>query len=125
MYDFLPKMCMPRLHAFYYRVMKIVIFFLTVFLLQVSASTNGQTVTLRGQSATLREVIRSIQNQTDFNIVYNKESVNLKGVFQIERSQTSLNELLTAMSKAFSLAYVIKGKDIILRENPRPFISEN
>ncbi|MCT1525098.1 SusC/RagA family TonB-linked outer membrane protein [Sphingobacterium hotanense] len=125
MYDFLPKMCMPRLHAFYYRVMKIVIFFLTVFLIQVSASTNGQTVTLRGQSATLREVIRSIQNQTDFNIVYNKESVNLEGVFQIERSQTSLNELLTAMSKTFSLAYVIKGKDIILRENPRPFISEN
>lgn len=101
-----------------WRIMKIIVFLLTVCLMQISAATKAQYLTIKKDRATLRELFTEIQRQTGYSVVYRAEMID-----RAQRVSVNLNEvpLATAMEKILEkqpMDFAIDGKEIVLRPKP-------
>lgn len=54
--------------TYLWRIMRLIVFFLIAGLVQLSAAGMAQTITLKAKNQPLREVIKSIRQQTDYTI---------------------------------------------------------
>jgi TonB-linked SusC/RagA family outer membrane protein len=96
-------------------IMKLTTFILMMSLLQVSAATFGQKVTLKQDNITIDQVFREIRKQTSYDVLMNitrfrsaKINVNFKN--------TPLKEVLDELVKGQNLEYTIKEKTVVVRE---------
>jgi TonB-linked SusC/RagA family outer membrane protein len=100
------------------RVMKLIILILTTAILQVSASSYAQKVTLNMRNASLDKVFREIRKQTDFDFFYTdnlgvenrKVDINIKDVYLVD----ALDRCLEGQPLSFS----IENKIIVIRAKP-------
>lgn len=103
------------------RVMKLASFFLLVGFLQVKANTYSQTdnIKLTMQEATLSDVIKEIQKQTEFTFFYSPEDVREIIVPEIEVEKASLEEVLDLCLKGTNISYEIVRKAVILKKTDK------
>jgi TonB-linked SusC/RagA family outer membrane protein len=94
--------------------MKLTTFILIISLMQVSAATFGQKVTLQQNNITIDQVFREIRKQTGYDVLMNitrfrssKINVNFK--------DTPLNYVLDELVKGKNLEYVIEEKTVVVR----------
>lgn len=95
--------------------MKLTTFILVISLMQVSAATFGQKVTLRQNNITMDQVFREIRRQTGYDVLMNitrfrssKISVNFK--------DAPLDLVMDELVKSKNLEYSIEGTNIVVKE---------
>jgi TonB-linked SusC/RagA family outer membrane protein len=102
------------------KVMKLMIFFLTVVCLHVSAAGYGQngTVTISGKDLPLEKVFSVIKKQTDYVCFYG--SLNLKDAKPVSLSfkNADVQEVLKAALWGQGLDFSITGKTITIMKKP-------
>lgn len=105
-------------HAFYkiLLVMKITTFLLIITIMQVSAATFAQKITLRKVNAPLTSIIDEIRNQSNYDFFYNKKVLKAAKSVTINVKDASLEEVLEICFKDQLIDYQVSDKTVLLKE---------
>ena len=95
--------------------MKVVIFLLTALLLQASAESWAQTVTLSAKNAPIETVFKLIKDQTGFLFFYKTDIVEKARLVTLELVNVPLKDALDACFKGQPFTYSIQGKIIVIK----------
>lgn len=96
--------------------MRVTAFLLLAALMQVSATTLAQRVTINQKNANLTDVFKTIRIQTGYDFIYDQDLVSKSAPVNINVSNTLLNEVLERCLANQSLTYTIKDKTVIIQE---------
>ncbi|WP_455636108.1 TonB-dependent receptor [Parabacteroides sp.] len=111
------KMTFVRLVSKISRTMK-----LTLFLVCLSVSmsfaipTNAQSASLsiKVVDQSIKEVLETIENQTDFHFFYNSKLVDVNQVISVDIKNKDVMSTLDQIFKDSNIGYKVVGKDVIL-----------
>ncbi len=98
--------------------MKLTAFLLLIACLQVSARSEGQTVSLSVKNASLKEVFREIQKQTGLNIMVNEKIIARAGRVSLDVNNMPVREVLSLCLKNEPLSFSIVDNAIIVKSKP-------
>lgn len=96
--------------------MKLTLVMLLICLSPVVASTYAQTATVNisVQNATLENVLKQIEKQSEFLFFYNLEEINKDEKISINKKNANIQEVLDAIAAKTGLKYTIKDRHIVL-----------
>jgi len=96
--------------------MRLTILFLFVGLMQVSASLYSQTskVTLNLQKSSIENVLKEIEQQTEYRFAYNTESIDLNRMITIDVNGKPISEVLDEIFEGTSVKYRLEGRHVLL-----------
>jgi len=86
----------------------------------LSQNVVAQNVTLNVTDTPLREVLREIQNQTDYRFVYNDNAIGASNPVSITVSSQPLRAILGELFTQNNITYTISGRQIVLSPSTPP-----
>ncbi len=91
-------------------------FFLSVFLvLQMSASVYSQTrLTVESKNKTVKEVLRNIENQSEFRFFYNEDFVNMERRVGFNIENETVAEIMDRLFEPSKITYKIAENNLIV-----------
>ncbi len=118
----------PPLFYQFFRKMKLTILIVTASILScLSAETYSQTtkLTIVGSNSTLLNVIRAIEDQSEFKFFYN-EKVDVNMPVSVEVTGKPVTDILDKVLSSTSVKYKVLGRQIALydKDEMEPFMSE-
>ena len=114
----------PRVLGKFLLIMRLTILMLITFILQVSAVSSAQTVTLSEKKATLEHVFEKIRSQTGYDFLISKAILKKSKPVSIQVSNASLTSALDNVMAGQQLLYLIKSKTIIVIERERSYLDK-
>lgn len=96
--------------------MRLTTVILMATLLQVSAASLAQKVTLRQNRVSLEKIFREIHNQTGYDFLYEKDLLDTKKPVTVNIVNAPLEEALTRCLDNQSLTFSIDDKTIFIKE---------
>ncbi len=104
----------------FYKLTWFVVVFL-MFMLKAYSYNQAVVVSFNYSNEPLQNVIKSIEQQTPFRVVYNSKKINSQQLISITINNASLENALSKMFQNTDIEYVIKSGQILLTEriNPR------
>ncbi len=101
------------------RIMKLTLFILMIAFVHVSASVYSQQTQLSVsvKNASVKEVLRDIEDQSEFFFLYKNEEVDVTRKVDINIKDKSLEELLNLVFMGTEVSYEIHDRQIVLRSN--------
>lgn len=109
-----------------FKVMKLMITFLTVFLLHASAGSFGQNVTIKVKDAPIERVFRVIEKQTGYGFLYTKKMLNEAGRVSLDVRNEPVKKVLEKCLNQLPLSFSIEDNTIIIsrtKEEEHPLSS--
>ncbi|SEM26163.1 TonB-linked outer membrane protein, SusC/RagA family [bacterium A37T11] len=100
------------------RVMKLIILMLTGALIQLSAATYSQTITLKGKNIPLQEVVSAIMQQTDYIVISNAQWLEQANPVSLDVKAMPLQDFMKLVLKNQPLAWRVEDKTISLYRKP-------
>lgn len=100
------------------RVMKLTAALLIFAFLQVSAGSEGQTVTLKLKNAPVKEVVRQIQKQTGLNVLIDEAILEKAGKVTSDVQDMPVTDVLNLCFKNEPVTYVIIDGRIVVKLAP-------
>lgn len=97
-------------------IMRITTFLLLAAIMQVSATTLAQQITIKRKNANLTEVFKTIRLQTGYDFVYDQELISKASRVTINVNNAELNDVLKNCLANQSLSYTIQNKTVIIQE---------
>ncbi len=97
-------------------VMKLTAILIIAALTNVSAKTYSQIVTLHQKNATVEKVLKSIEKQTGYHFLYDKQDIAKAGEINIEIGPVTVEEALNKCFKDQPLTYKIIQKTIVVKK---------
>lgn len=99
-------------------IMKMIIIMMTMCLLQVSAATFGQRVTLKEKNISLKKVFKEIRNQTGYDFMYDAMLMKSVRPIAIDLRNVTLTEALQICLEDQNLVFEIRDRSIIIKNKP-------
>lgn len=99
--------------------MRLTTVILIASLMQVSAATFGQRITLNKTNAPLSAVLKEIRKQSGFDFYYDFNKLSQNQKVSVNLNNESLDNALSAVLKELNVEYSIEGKIITLKEKSR------
>jgi TonB-linked SusC/RagA family outer membrane protein len=96
-------------------VMQLTTIILVASLIQVSAATFGQNVTINKSNIPLTSVFKEMRKQSGYDFFYDSKDIPKTQKVSISVANKPLEEALKAALKGFDLDYVINGKIIVIK----------
>lgn len=105
------------------RIMKIMLMFILVGILQISAITYAQEhrISVSVENGTFYDVVSQIEKQSEFMFFYKSEEIDNNQRINLNVTNKLVSEILNEITKNNNLAYKITGKHIIITR----VVSEN
>ncbi|RZJ91945.1 MAG: SusC/RagA family TonB-linked outer membrane protein [Chryseobacterium sp.] len=94
----------------------LIIVIMTSFLLQVSASSFAQHLTIKESNATLKQVFTEIRKQTGYTVLYESDLIEKTSPVNLNLNNVPLETALRQILADQNLAYEIKKKAIIITQ---------
>ncbi|MCX6237427.1 MAG: TonB-dependent receptor [Bacteroidia bacterium] len=96
--------------------MKLTSFLILVTLMQVTASVYSQNtlLNLNMKNSSLREVLREIENQSEFTFLYNNTKIDVSKEVDAEFQSTKVEDILNQILNGTGIAYVVIEKQVVL-----------
>ncbi|WP_353196199.1 TonB-dependent receptor [Parapedobacter defluvii] len=94
--------------------MKITVFFLTVLLVQVSATSRAQ-ISLHVTDASLENVLKVISKQSGYDIIYADQDLRIAGRVSVRLNDVSLQQALEQCFAGQPLDFAIEDKTVMIR----------
>lgn len=104
--------------------MRLSLILMFVGVLQVSAFTYGQNVTLSENDAKLTKVLRELQKQSGYNIFYDSGIVPASATVDVDFENVHIEKALDELLPEFRLEYQLVEKNIILNKK-KPVASQS
>ena len=90
------------------RIMKLTTFLLFVLFFQVSAgvfSQNNGRLSLKAEKETLNNILKRIEDQTEFRFMYNANNINVERKIDVNCNSKSITEVLDLLFKGTDVKY--------------------
>ncbi|WP_430813953.1 TonB-dependent receptor [Carboxylicivirga sp. RSCT41] len=96
--------------------MKLIVGMLFIGLLHVSAAaySQGNEISIKSTSKTLKEVFKQIEQKSNFTFLYNDANVDLDKKVTVEAASKNLNELLDVVLEGSNLSYRIVNNQVVI-----------
>lgn len=104
-------------------IMKLTTFILLISLMQVSAATFGQRVTLKQKNLTIDKVFREIRKQTGYDVLMGYGDFKASKI-NANFNNASLTEVMDVVVKNTELTYSIEEKTIVIKRKNASFLGE-
>ena len=126
MYHFYTKFLWtpPRVLGKLLLIMRLTTLMLITVILQVSAVSSAQTVTLSEKKAPLQVVFEKIRSQTGYDFLISKAILKKSKPVSIRVTNTSLTAVLDNLMAGQELVYLIKSKTIVVIEKEPSFLDK-
>jgi TonB-linked SusC/RagA family outer membrane protein len=98
------------------RIVKLTVFLMTVFFIQVSAAGFAQKVTFVKQNASFKELFTEIRKQTGYNVFWQDSKVNEQQKFNVAFKGETLQNVLDQTLPPYSLTYKIVNKTVVIQQ---------
>lgn len=105
--------------------MRLTTVILIASLMQVSASTFGQRITLNQHSIPLESALKEIRKQSGFDIYYDSKTISKDQKISISIKNAPIEEALKTILGGLNLTYKIDGKHIAIKKIEEPSIIDN
>ncbi|MDR2810212.1 MAG: TonB-dependent receptor [Tannerellaceae bacterium] len=79
-----------------------------------TASSQNVKVTLKKQGVPVSEVLREIEEQSDYLFIYNKQNVDVERITSIDVSKKPITAALDELFKNTDITYLVESKHIVL-----------
>jgi len=91
-----------------------------------NASSQNVKVTLPKQNVPISEILKDIEEQSDYLFVYNKHNVDVERAISINASEKTISNILDEVFKNTNITYVVENKHIVLTKgnNSGPSIAQ-
>lgn len=127
----IPKQCqtmrIPELFGFnqaakrkWLMRINLIMILITVFLMQTSASSFAQRITLKSNQITLRKAFSEVRKQTGYMVLCESELLNKTKPVKLDLTDVALEVALEKMLVGQNLEFSIKDKSIVVKEKERP-----
>ncbi len=99
--------------------MKLSIYLFLISLFQIHANSYSQNakITLELNNVTIENVLRSIEEKSDFKFLYNDNELDYKKVVSVKFKKTKINRILSKLFINTEIDYEVLDKQIILIAN--------
>jgi len=105
-------------------IMKLTIIILIMSLMQVSAVTSAQRLTLKQNEVSLKRIFREINKQTGYDVVYQPILLNPGKKINADFNNATLDEVLKACLQGQALTYIVYEKTIVIKQGkPEPKVA--
>ena len=101
-------------------VMKLTIFIMATFLLQLSAATKAQ-ITLNENGKTLQKVLKLISKQSGYDFIYADQAFKNANPVTIKLKNADINKALALCFAGQPLVYEISDKTVMIKERQENF----
>jgi len=108
-----------------WRIMKLIIIIMTVFLMQVSASSRAQVLTLKDDRISLKQVFSEIRKQTGYTVFCESEIIRAAKPISADFKNLPLEEALKRVLVGQNLNYDIQNKAITISKKEEPSFLDN
>lgn len=90
-----------------------------VSLMQVSATTFGQNVTLKENRISLEKVFNEITRQTGYNVFLSSDQVKLSTTINVDFKDLALTKAIEKVLAGLPLSYSLEQKTIVIKEKEK------
>ncbi len=97
--------------------------FITLAILQVSANSYAQKITLDKKNASLTEIFKEIRNQSGYDFFYDEKLVQNTKLVDIHVKNASIEKVLDQCFEGQSLAYSINSQIVVIKRKENIGIS--
>jgi TonB-linked SusC/RagA family outer membrane protein len=109
LFPYSPKTLFPA------RMIAWLVISLAAFQLQAKDSLpEGEKISLVKEFASIKEILKAVEKQTEFKFFYNHQQVDVKKTISVNLKQVALTEALDEIFKDVSIGYRISGRQILL-----------
>ena len=98
----------------------LITFLFIISLIQVSAATFGQKVSLPEKMVTMEKAFREIRRQTGYDILIKNTSFNMSREIPAGFKEAALQTVLDQIVKGTNLSYVVEDHTIVVKEKEAP-----
>lgn len=106
-------------------VMRFVILFLITGIMQVSATSYAQKITLTKKNIMIRQVFKEIKNQTGYDVLWQRDVFDATKLINVRFKEASLQEVLNDCLEGQRLAYTIDEHSIIIQRQIKQISQSN
>jgi TonB-linked SusC/RagA family outer membrane protein len=98
--------------------MKLTFLLLVVAFLQAKAELYAQKITVIAQNATMTDIIAQIRRQTDYDFLYNNQTLKDARPISIKANDVDVKKVLEMCFKDQPFSYTIRNKTVLIVERP-------
>lgn len=103
------------------RVLRLTFFLLTAALIHVPAANFAQSITLKNQSLTLKQIFAAVEKQTAYVFLYTEQKIQFAPRVTVSADKVPLEKFLEDVFASLpQLQYKIRGKSIFISEKAMP-----
>ncbi|TSJ36600.1 SusC/RagA family TonB-linked outer membrane protein [Mucilaginibacter corticis] len=124
MYDFYKQSVWHGRTQKLFLVMRITTFLLLLFILQVSASSLAQKVSLAVHDAPLARVFQELHSQTGYDFAYQTRTLESVKPVTLEVKDLELKDVLDKLFEGQPLTYTIEDKSIVVKKKEPSIIDK-
>jgi TonB-linked SusC/RagA family outer membrane protein len=103
-------------------VMRLIVVLLTTAILQVSASSYGQNVTLKQTNTSLVSVFTEIRKQTGYDFFYSDKMMDSAKPISVDLKNATIEEALKQIFAKQPLEYELKNNSVLVRPKEPTFL---
>lgn len=100
---------------------KLTTFLLIITLMQVSASTFGQNLTLKEKNITIAKVFFEIRKQTGYDVLLRSKKLDVSKKIDVAFNNTPVNNVINQIINGTELEYTVNDKTIFIEQKEKPF----
>ncbi|TCD11603.1 SusC/RagA family TonB-linked outer membrane protein [Pedobacter frigidisoli] len=102
--------------------MKLITVILLASLVQVSANTFGQLVTLKEKNVTLERVFKEIRKQAGYDVLLSSDKVKTTATIDVDFKNSSIEEVMARLLLGRNLIFTIEDKTILIKPRQKSAI---
>ena len=102
--------------------MKVFVIIMVAFLMQVSASTNAQQLTIKAENISFKEIFMQIRKQTGYTVLAKSNLIKKSRPVNLNLNRVPLETALKQILEGQHLEYAIKDRAIIINEKEPSFL---
>ncbi|MBB5440609.1 TonB-linked SusC/RagA family outer membrane protein [Pedobacter sp. AK017] len=114
-------------HALYRKIwliMRLTTVILIISLLQVTASTFGQRITMNQHDVPLSSVLKEIRKQSGYDVFYDSKIISKDEKVSVKLSGATVEEAMTRVLKGLPLTFEVGEKEINIKKRDEPSFLE-
>ncbi|WP_158642969.1 SusC/RagA family TonB-linked outer membrane protein [Mucilaginibacter ginsenosidivorax] len=98
--------------------MKITVLILVAALMQVSAATFAQRITLKGKNVSIEKVFKAVSDQTGYDVIAFTSKFKTSKRIDVDFKDTPLDEVMQQLISGTAMTFTIADKTIVIKEKP-------
>jgi len=110
-----PPGCIPKILL----TMKLIVLFMTAFILQAGADVLAQKITLQEKNVPLGQIFNRISSQTGYDFLYTTSLLKNTKPVTINVRNMELREVLKKVFTGQPLDFIIEDQSVVVRQSPR------